>query len=151
MGHNFGKIWSEYDLNIIRKYYPIEAALGVMKRLSIKRTQSAVQHAAIRLGVRYIPLKKRPRDYKENCRKSALHQSYNITLEEYDCIFEQQNGVCAICGSVNKNGMRLSVDHNHKTNKVRGLLCINCNRKLGVLEDTGFVCAANLYLKATGG
>ena len=40
----------------------------------------------------------------------------------------------------------LAVDHNRKTGKVRGLLCINCNVKLGVLEDEDFKKMANRYL-----
>ena len=53
---------------------------------------------------------------------------------------EQQNFVCAICGKSNFPMKSISsgclvVDHNHKTNKVRGLLCHNCNRALGLLQD----------------
>lgn len=93
--------------------------------------------------------KTHPKLWAKQKLKHLLKMEYGLSLEQYDEIFEQQNGVCAICGGINSDGRRLFVDHNHKTNKVRGLLCINCNRKLGIVEDTGFVCAANLYLKAT--
>lgn len=60
-----------------------------------------------------------------------------------------QNGVCAICGKLEtalfKPGgsiRALSVDHNHRTNKVRGLLCGHCNSSVGHLEKIGIV---NLY------
>lgn len=79
----------------------------------------------------------------------SLERRYGITLKQYDEMLEQQNGVCTICGGINSDGRRLCVDHSHKTNKVRGLLCNNCNRKLGIVEDIGFMRAANLYLKAT--
>ena len=45
-----------------------------------------------------------------------------------------QNGVCAVCGSIN-NGKRLNFDHNHKTNALRGLLCFKCNVVLGMVDD----------------
>lgn len=46
-----------------------------------------------------------------------------------------QGGVCSICGLVNENGKRLSVDHNHHTGKVRGLLCHRCNFAIGQLGE----------------
>src|SRR4030042_4253907 len=55
-------------------------------------------------------------------RRNLLKNKYGMTLEEYDKILEQQNGVCKICGKINLNGKRLAVDHNHKTGKIRGLL-----------------------------
>jgi hypothetical protein len=72
---------------------------------------------------------------KEYARNSYYKSHYNITLEQYDQMFEQQNGVCAICGEVNKNGWRLAVDHNHKTKKVRALLCLKCNALIGSMES----------------
>lgn len=46
-----------------------------------------------------------------------------------------QNGVCAICNQININGRKLSVDHNHKTGKFRGLLCLKCNLAIGYLQE----------------
>jgi hypothetical protein len=75
-------------------------------------------------------------------RNTALKSLFGITLEEYNKMFKSQNGVCAICGKseteidkrINKK-RNLSVDHNHKTNKVRGLLCGKCNKMLGLSND----------------
>lgn len=50
----------------------------------------------------------------------------------------QHNNVCAICLGINKNGWRLAVDHDHKTGKIRGLLCGNCNRGIGHLKESKF-------------
>lgn len=45
-------------------------------------------------------------------------------------------GVCAVCGTDKcKSGRRLSIDHNHETGEVRGLLCGDCNRALGLLGE----------------
>ena len=65
----------------------------------------------------------------------GLERYYGITLEQFDSMLEAQGGVCAICGSVNHNGRRLDIDHNHKTGKIRGLLCQACNIRLGFLEN----------------
>jgi hypothetical protein len=48
----------------------------------------------------------------------------------------EQNDLCKICIKPNsKRYGRLSVDHCHKTNKVRGLLCDKCNMAIGLLYD----------------
>ena len=71
-----------------------------------------------------------------------LKRRYGITLDEYWEIFESQNGGCAICGSETANNKRatkylpLFIDHCHSTNKVRGLLCSNCNHGLGQFKDS---------------
>lgn len=62
-------------------------------------------------------------------RRKWLKRYYKMTLEEYDKLVFNQNGVCAICGKKSKK--RMAVDHCHITNKIRGLLCLNCNTKLG--------------------
>lgn len=55
-------------------------------------------------------------------------------------MLESQNGGCAICGAtkvVQKNTVRkLSVDHCHETNTVRGILCQKCNQGLGLFDDS---------------
>jgi hypothetical protein len=69
-------------------------------------------------------------------RKNQLKKNYGITPEQYDELFIQQKGRCAICGRHQtefKN--RLSIDHDHVTGKVRALLCTNCNFILGNAKD----------------
>lgn len=72
--------------------------------------------------------------------RRELHykKEYNITLEDYDTMYEAQGGKCKICGTEDpktpKNG-RFCVDHNHETGEVRGLLCSSCNRGIGLLQD----------------
>lgn len=62
------------------------------------------------------------------------HKHYGITNAEYIKMFEDQLGVCAICGSSSKRW--LTVDHCHLTGKIRGLLCFACNVRLGYFERT---------------
>ena len=69
-------------------------------------------------------------------RVNQLKYCFNITLDDYDKIFKEQKGRCAICNiSHKKLSHKLHVDHNHKTNSVRGLLCKTCNTKVGWLEN----------------
>lgn len=68
-------------------------------------------------------------------------RNYNMTLDEYLNLAEKQNFKCALCGQENYamkdiHSGALVVDHNHETGEVRGLLCHNCNRALGLLQDS---------------
>mgnify|MGYP001592826725 CR=1 FL=1 len=75
-----------------------------------------------------------------------------LSLEDYDKLFESQNGGCAICGGQNPSGNRLAVDHSHTTKKVRGLLCVNCNMGLGCFKDTPKLLLKGLnYIMENGG
>jgi len=73
---------------------------------------------------------------KEYYREKFVISKYNLTKKEYDKIYFEQVGKCAICGTpeseLNKS---LCVDHDHKTGKVRGLLCSLCNKGLGSFKD----------------
>jgi Recombination endonuclease VII len=67
--------------------------------------------------------------------KNATLKRYGLTIEEYDRLLTAQDGVCAICKCINENGRDLSVDHDHTTGIVRGLLCQKCNSAIGLLKD----------------
>ena len=84
-------------------------------------------------------------------RQRRLTRRYGINLEQYDALFKDQGGVCALCGQPPSEGTRLHVDHDHACcpggdardtnedacgNCVRGLLCHQCNTALGTLGDT---------------
>ena len=108
---------------------------------------------------------KRMRDhlYYENNKEKLLNRSYvycrnasyNINQKEFDEILEKQGGVCAICGKeetsigrVTKRQQPLSVDHDHNTGRIRGLLCKNCSRGLGAFfDDESLLIEAANYLK----
>lgn len=74
-------------------------------------------------------------------RRHILKTHYGITQSEYDEMNVRQKGLCAICGQKEtaqgrreKAPRRLAVDHDHTTGKIRGLLCVKCNRGLGRFE-----------------
>jgi hypothetical protein len=69
-------------------------------------------------------------------RKTRLKAEYGITPEQYNTMFDEQLGCCAICGRHQTMFKRhLDVDHNHTTGKIRKLLCVQCNTDLGVYEN----------------
>ena len=73
---------------------------------------------------------------KKAIRNRHLIREYGISLENYNKMFEEQKGCCFICRiHQSKLEMSLVVDHDHKTNKIRGLLCRNCNCRLGHYES----------------
>jgi len=63
---------------------------------------------------------------KKSSRHRYLVRAYGITQGEYDTILRNQGGKCGVCQRKPKKN--LAVDHNHKTGKVRGLLCYFCNK-----------------------
>jgi hypothetical protein len=91
---------------------------------------------------------------KNGIKNTELKRLFGITFDDYTQMLCNQKQKCAICNkketSLNNTRTRactLSVDHNHKTGKVRGLLCKSCNYKLNVIEDTVFLKKAIKYLK----
>jgi 23S rRNA G2445 N2-methylase RlmL len=69
-------------------------------------------------------------------KNSRLKHAYKITVEDYDKKLKEQNYCCVICNKHRDKFKRnLSVDHNHKTGEIRGLLCVICNTNVGVVED----------------
>jgi hypothetical protein len=61
-------------------------------------------------------------------RDKYLKKKYGITEKDYNSMLKAQKGVCAICKREPKEGKNFSVDHDHKTKVVRGLLCFFCNK-----------------------
>jgi hypothetical protein len=77
-----------------------------------------------------------------SARSKRLKHLFNLTIEDYENLLEEQEGKCAICGVTENKTVgtmkthNFCVDHDHETGKVRGLLCNNCNRGLGLLKDS---------------
>ena len=95
--------------------------------------------------------KKNPERAKKARLFRRLRKEFNLDFYEYDVMFTKQKGVCAICFGVEPDKRftpRLCVDHNHTTNRVRGLLCSYCNRGLGQFKDsTTLLLLALKYLR----
>lgn len=65
-----------------------------------------------------------------------MNRNYGINHDVYLEMLAKQNGCCQICGvAEEEHGKRLHVDHNHKTGKVRGLLCSRCNTAIGKFKE----------------
>jgi len=100
--------------------------------------------------------KKADKKYKDNHKEQIKKQTrlqkiryhYGVTPEEYTKMFNKQNGKCAICGRHQSELTRsLCVDHNHKTGKIRGLLCNRCNLALSnINEDINLLKPIKNYL-----
>jgi hypothetical protein len=77
-------------------------------------------------------------EYQLYIRSFRLKRKYGITLEDYNNMLKSQNNVCKTCGTSNpgaNSDKYFNVDHCHKTGKIRGLLCGQCNIALGLVKD----------------
>ncbi|WP_232234444.1 endonuclease VII domain-containing protein [Actinoplanes sp. N902-109] len=75
-----------------------------------------------------------------------LRRRYGIGGAEFDALLFSRGCVCAICGADDPQ----HVDHDHRTGRVRGILCFNCNGGPGQFrDDPVFLAAAITYLKGT--
>lgn len=86
---------------------------------------------------------------QEKRRDSHLKRTYGITLEDYTVLYKRQRGMCKVCRrSATSLGQTLSVDHDHSTGEIRGLLCTYCNRYVvGRHRDFVLLASAAKYLK----
>lgn len=75
------------------------------------------------------------KENKEFFRSYKMRTRYGIDIIFYLELFAEQLGRCAIC----RRNVRLGVDHDHKTKRVRGLLCLSCNYGLGNFKDDPYL------------
>ena len=101
---------------------------------------------------------KHPERKKSIDRNTYFKREHGITLETYERMIQERNNKCDICGSecnkTTSSGKKLEpcVDHNHKTNELRGLLCTRCNQTLGKVEDNTELLSKMIdYLNRTRG
>lgn len=75
--------------------------------------------------------------YRAALRRRRLRNKFGLSVAEFDSLFEAQGFCCAICKSKKPHGRfaRFHVDHDHRTDEVRGLLCNRCNIGLGMFLD----------------
>ena len=88
------------------------------------------------------PNRKKYKSDLQVARRGKYKRNYGITIEEYQTLFERQNGVCDCCHNPETATMKrtgklkqLAVDHCHVTGKVRALLCSSCNQAYGCLKE----------------
>lgn len=68
-----------------------------------------------------------------NARDSRYRLKYGLTLEDFNRLLEEQGNVCKLCGKEPK-GRSLHADHNHVTGEFRGIICNQCNVRIGWLK-----------------
>ena len=77
-------------------------------------------------------------EYKLRIRFLHIQRRYGITEEQFAARLEEQKGCCAVCGVPLVGGRTRAsvvVDHDHKTDAIRGLICRGCNTGIGFLQD----------------
>lgn len=87
---------------------------------------------------------------REQKNATKFFKLYGITRDQFAEMSAAQDDLCAICKRPPQGKTRLSVDHEHKTRKIRGLLCDPCNTGLGMFQDNpDLLAAAITYLAAS--
>ena len=109
-------------------------------------------HRAERVAYNREYRKRNPERFRRHCKASVLKRYYGLTLEDYARMWVFQGGRCKICGQEPAKYGDLHVDHDHRTGKVRGLLCRTCNWMLGSARDKpDTLIAGAKYLKSFEG
>lgn len=75
------------------------------------------------------------RKYSKKRSDYARLKKYGLTPEDYEALLEKQGNKCTICSKIFSDGVRAVVDHHHGSGRVRGILCDNCNKAIGLLGD----------------
>jgi hypothetical protein len=116
-----------------------------------KRYQSFCRKCGEKVGTEARRIKKENgesviinrKDYLKRNMWRKMRAKYGIDREQYEALVEAQGNACAICKKPEKEmdgqrgtPLRLSVDHDHETGKVRGLLCRQCNIGIGRLKES---------------
>jgi hypothetical protein len=126
-----------------RKYY---AANLEERRAYQRRYRKENPEKHIKAGRKYRET------HPERMRWNTLKSKYGIQASEFQSMYDAQQGKCGICEEEVKHQDRSThLDHDHKTGKIRGILCENCNKMLGhARENPRILMAAVEYLKGEG-
>lgn len=90
--------------------------------------------------------------HRDEIRARGLKRKYGLTLEAFESMLFGQGSACAICGSIEWGSHGPTIDHNHETGDIRGILCKRCNLVLGYLRDSPQIALAVAdYLEQTRG
>jgi DNA-directed RNA polymerase subunit RPC12/RpoP len=130
------------EKKIIRKFKTEESRIKYLKRIKDWKINNKEQtNRLARLSYH-----RNKHKHIEDRKYRHLKLTYNITKEDYINLLKNQNYKCLICGrEVDTLSTKLCIDHNHKTGKIRGLICRKCNGALGWYEL--YYKSINNYLK----
>lgn len=104
----------------------------VCRRCAVARTKAWYQKNRARPR-RLLPAA----ELKENARWAWIKRKYGLTREQWLWMFSMQGGACACCRSPDPGSKRgWHTDHNHRTQKVRGILCHPCNMMIGAARES---------------
>jgi hypothetical protein len=117
-------------LEKLKHYEENKEQIDAEKKQRIKAYQQSPEAKAAKRAYAQSPERKKRATEAQWKRKGVI-----FTIEERDRMLELQQGLCAICGELPKEGKNLDLDHCHTTGKVRGFLCNNCNIALGLVSD----------------
>ena len=113
--------------NLLQSFYRVRKNMNLLSSYSYECKECTVKR-----------IKKRDRTHPHIKREQHLKRRYGISLQEYTEMLDSQGNCCATCGSKEPGGKwkSFAVDHDHKTGKVRGMLCKSCNIALGEVDDS---------------
>jgi len=143
------KIVEEYQEQRIKSQdYLLLQELDMAEKLMLQKLESEER-------TKYLAEMKKRREEQETKKKRrdsrwlAIYSMYGLTREQWQVMYNKQNGSCAICGkSQDKLRYILQIDYDHGTCKVRGLLCKKCNLGIGMFgEDVENINKAMRYLE----
>lgn len=123
------KVLELYDLSKIGKYGRRSWCKACCKEWRFINKEATAEQNKLWIAANPDKVDRIKRRYK-------LKMYSGLTLEDYEQMARDQKDLCAICHQPEKETCyRLCIDHNHTTQKVRGLLCRNCNAGLGQFKD----------------
>ncbi len=94
-----------------------------------------------------------PEKFAHSVWANKLVKKYGISVSDYEQMLSRQDGACAVCKITSPGGLKgthFHVDHCHRSNKVRGLLCLGCNNGGKLTDDPDLLAAKLLYLIEAG-
>ena len=131
---------SEYNKRLETKRSKVEYSREYWQRPEVKARRKEYEQCSKRKEYLQRPEVKARKVVRD--KRSWMLRTYGITFEQKQQMIAKQNGRCAICKNKLDMGKNTCVDHDHKTGKVRGILCSNCNTFLGFGKDNSSVMRA---------
>lgn len=119
-----------------------KATEGEKEFTAVYRPRPIVERSGGRCATHWSKEKRRRR---EASHEKRVEKVYGLQRGQYETLYEAQGGRCYICQRATGKTRRLSVDHDHQSGYVRGLLCRPCNSMLGHIRDDALVAKRAAY------